>query len=73
MSGFDAGHIEQEERGAIRTTQAHKHPCPLLPTAMAFVPFGFILVKVHYHQREYCDIPVCPKACACIKGRLAED
>ena len=42
-----AGHIEQAERGAIRKSpQAHKHFCPLLPTAMVFVSYGFVLVQV---------------------------
>ena len=36
-----AGHIEQAERGAIRKSpQAHKHFCPLLPTA------GFCIIRV---------------------------
>jgi hypothetical protein len=42
-----AGHIEQAEKGAIRKSpQAHKHFCPLLPTAMVFVSYGFVLVQV---------------------------
>jgi hypothetical protein len=33
-----AGHIEQAESGAIhKSQQEHKHFCPLLPTALAFV------------------------------------
>ena len=36
--------VNEEERGAFHITQAHKHPCPLLPRAMAFVPYGFVLV-----------------------------
>ena len=45
-----AGHIEQVERGAIRKSpQAHKHFCPLLPTAMVFVSYGFVLVQVQVH------------------------
>ena len=44
--GVDAGHFEQEKRGAIHITQAHKHSCPLLPTAMAFVLCGFVLAQV---------------------------
>jgi hypothetical protein len=45
-----AGHIEQAERGAIRKSpQAHKHFCPLLPTAMVFVSYGFVLVQVQVH------------------------
>jgi len=46
IGGVDAGHIEQEERGAIHITQAHKHSSQLLPTAMAFVPRGFVLVQI---------------------------
>ena len=35
------------ERGAIyKSPQAHKHFCPLLPTAMVFVSYGFVLVQV---------------------------
>ena len=46
-----AGHIEQAERGAIRKKpQAHKHFCPLLPTAMVFVSYGFVLVQVQVHH-----------------------
>jgi hypothetical protein len=42
-----AGHIEQAERGAIcKSPQAHKHFFPLLPTAMVFVSYGFVLVLV---------------------------
>jgi hypothetical protein len=42
-----AGHIEQAERGAIhKSLQAHKHFYPFLPTAMAFVSYGFVLVQV---------------------------
>jgi hypothetical protein len=42
-----AGHIEQAERGATRKSlQAHKHICPLLPPAMFFASYGFILVQV---------------------------
>jgi hypothetical protein len=42
-----AGHIEQVEREAIRKSpQAYKHFCPLLPTAMVFVSYGFVLVQV---------------------------
>ena len=42
-----AGHIEHAERGAVRKSpQAHKHFCPLLPTAMVFVSYGFVLVPV---------------------------
>jgi hypothetical protein len=42
------GHcIEQAERGAIRKSpQAHMRFCPLLPTAMVFVSYGFVLVQV---------------------------
>jgi hypothetical protein len=42
-----AGHFEQAERGTIRKSpQAHKHFCPLLPTAMVFVSYWFVLVQV---------------------------
>jgi hypothetical protein len=41
------GHIEQAERGENRKfPQAHKHFCPLLPTAIVFVSYGFVLVQV---------------------------
>ena len=46
-----AGQIEQAERGAIRKSpQAHKHFCPLLPTAMFFVSYGFVLVQVQEYS-----------------------
>ena len=42
-----AGHIEQTERGATRKSpQAHKHFCPLVPTAKVFESYGFVLVQV---------------------------
>jgi hypothetical protein len=42
-----AGHIEQTERGFGRNSpEEHKHFCPLLPTAMVFVSYGFVLVQV---------------------------
>jgi hypothetical protein len=42
-----AGHIEQAERGAIcKSPQAHKHFCPLQPTAMVFVSYGFVLLVI---------------------------
>ena len=46
-----AGHIEQAERGAIRKSpRAHKHFCPLLPTAMVFVSYRFVLVQVQVNE-----------------------
>ena len=49
-----AGHIEQAERGAIRKSpQAHTHFYPLLPTAMVFVSYGFVLVQVQGLKREF--------------------
>ena len=53
IDGVDAGHIEQEERGAIHITQAHNHTCPILPTAMAFVPYGFVLVQVKILEARF--------------------
>ena len=32
------------------------HAHPLLPTAMAFVPYGFVLVKVQVHSNCFCVI-----------------
>jgi hypothetical protein len=58
-----AGHIEQAERGAIRKSpQAHKHFCPLLPTAMVFISYGFVLVQVQvqpYKRSSLCA--PCPR------------
>jgi hypothetical protein len=52
-----AGHIEQAERGAIRKSpQAHKHFCPLLPTAMVFVSYGVVLVQVQVQVQFYISI-----------------
>ena len=49
-----AGHIEQTERGFGRKSpQAHKHFCPLLPTAMVFVSYGFVLVQVQVQEQIY--------------------
>jgi hypothetical protein len=49
-----AGHIEQAERGAMRKSpQAHKHFCPLLPTAMVFVSYGLVLVQVQVPRNSY--------------------
>jgi hypothetical protein len=46
-----AGHIEQTERGFGRKyPQAHKHFCPLLPTAMVFVSYGYVLVQVQVQE-----------------------
>merc|ERR1719329_1785856 len=48
--GGIAGHIEQAERGSIhKSQQAHKNFCPLLPTAMVFVSYGFVLVQVQVY------------------------
>jgi len=41
-----AGHIEQAERGAIRKFPQAQALYPLLPTAMVFVSYGFVLVQV---------------------------
>ena len=41
--------IEQAERGAIRKSpQAHQHFCPLPPTAIVFVSYGFVLFKFKF-------------------------
>jgi hypothetical protein len=46
-----AGHIEQAERGAIRESpQARKHFCSLLPSAILFVSYGFVLVQVKVYN-----------------------
>ena len=42
----NADHIEQAERGAIsKSPKAHKHFCPLLPTAMVFESYGLAKPK----------------------------
>jgi hypothetical protein len=62
-----AGHIEQAARGAIRTSpQAHKHFYSLLPTAMIFVSYGFVLVQVQVQVRA-----VCQKAAAMHRPRVS--
>ena len=58
-------HTEQAERGAIRKSpQAHKHFCPLLTTAMAFVSHGLVLVQVQVpdHTAQQKATRPCPVA-----------
>jgi hypothetical protein len=53
------GHIEQAERGAIRKSpQAHKAFCPILPTAMVFVSYGFVLVQAQVQASSLTRTPL---------------